>query len=264
MNASTVLVVGAHPDDGCLGCGGTIRVFLKLGFRVQCVVLTRGERSGDPEVREREERVALTCLGVPNEGIHFGDFPDTAIPLSHDTIAFLERFGGDDLWAAFIPSAHETHQDHRNLAHACWSAFRGVQRLLAYESPSVTAQFQPNTFVDVNGHVKHKWRALNCHRSQVSQGKMYLQYRSITALAAFRGAQNGVRYAEAFEAIRLRIDWGAVLPRNRRGPGRARDRCTQPTTSPSATDTGLRETRGRDQIHGVGEPQVEPAFQTKS
>jgi LmbE family N-acetylglucosaminyl deacetylase len=241
INASTVLLVSPHPDDGELGGGATIRVLIGLGFRVQCVVLTRGERSGEPVVREREGRAALACLGVPDENVYLGDFPDTGIPATHDTIAFLERFVCEELWAAFIPSVHDTHQDHRNTAYACWSAFRSVQRVLAYESPSVTAQFQPNTFVQINGHLKHKWRALNCHKTQVSQGKVYLQYRSIVHLAAFRGAQNGVDYAEAFEAIRLRIDPGTMLPGSRRGRGAALDghtpRNVLPDLGPCATDS---------------------------
>jgi hypothetical protein len=44
---------------------------------------------------------------------------------------------------------------------------------------------------------------------------MYLQYRSMVQLAAFRGQQNGVNYAEAFEAVRLRIDPGFVAPSSR-------------------------------------------------
>ncbi len=83
-------------------------------------------------------------------------------------------------------------------------------RILAYESPSVTPAFNPNVFVPIGGCVRKKWDALRCHRSQIAQNRMYLQYRSMVQLAAFRGEQNGVDYAEAFEAVRLRIDPGFV------------------------------------------------------
>lgn len=83
-------------------------------------------------------------------------------------------------------------------------------RILAYESPSVTPAFNPNVFVPIDGFVKKKWAALRCHRSQIAQNRMYLQYRSMVQLAAFRAQQNGVNYAEAFEAVRLRIDSGFI------------------------------------------------------
>jgi LmbE family N-acetylglucosaminyl deacetylase len=103
---------------------------------------------------------------------------------------------------ALIPSVHEKHQDHRHAAHAAETALRCVPRLLAYESPSTTAAFMPTSFADITHHLDDKWRALQCHRSQLAKC-MSLEYESMVHLAAFRGQQTGVRFAEAFETLRF-------------------------------------------------------------
>jgi len=217
MGSERVLFVAPHPDDVEIGCGATICAFVQARFEVACVFLTRGERGGDPDVREKESRKACASLGLRQGNIFFGSFPDTGITVSHEVIAFLERFVDERLWGVFVPSVHETHQDHRHAGEACQSAFRRLGRILAYESPSVTSAFNPNVFVPIGGLVRKKWDALRCHHSQIDQNRMYLQYRSMVQLAAFRGQQNGVEYAEAFEAVRLRIDPGLTVWKKQRG-----------------------------------------------
>jgi LmbE family N-acetylglucosaminyl deacetylase len=90
LKSETILAVGAHPDDIELGCGGTISAAAKLGIKVVAVFLTKGEQSGNPEVRPKESIEALTTLGVKD--IYFGDFPDSEIPCSRQAIDFLEAF----------------------------------------------------------------------------------------------------------------------------------------------------------------------------
>ena len=240
MKQWKVIFVGCHPDDIEIGCGGSVSLFVRLGFKVICVFLTRGEQAGDPAVREMESQRACQRLGVPAENIHWGTFPDTAVQDSHQTIAFLEQFAGGQVWGVFVPSRHETHQDHRHAAQACLSAFRRVTRILAYESPSVTPEFQPNAFIRIDGHLAHKWAALECHRSQIVHGnKMYLQYRSMIRMAEYRGQQNAVDYAEAFEALRFQIDpdrnGEACSPLNRRvsGPDKRPASCQFPGARPA-------------------------------
>jgi LmbE family N-acetylglucosaminyl deacetylase len=199
LKSSVILAVGAHPDDIELGCGGTIRAASVSGKKVIAVFLTKGEKSGDPQLREAESKRALGILGV-NE-VFFGDFPDTEIPSSHKGVEFLER-----IYDSFKPDAvlthtlHDTHQDHRQVSCLSLSAFRNAPRLLGYETPRATGSFSPNYFVDISGYVSCKWDALKCHLSQ--SDKRYLAYESMVNLASFRGNQAGLVSAEAFEVIR--------------------------------------------------------------
>ncbi|MGB2754697.1 MAG: PIG-L deacetylase family protein [Phycisphaerae bacterium] len=201
-----VLFVGPHPDDIEIGAGCSVSIYAERGFDVQCIYLTKGERGGDPDVRVKESTEACALLGVPCDHVFFGDFEDTRVPDSFDTVNFLEQFCDERTWAVFVSSPDEAHQDHRHTALCSMAAYRNVRRLLAYETPSTTAGFLPTAFVDVTGYIRRKWQALRCHRSQLAKCRTYLEYRSMRGLAGFRGRQAGVRFAEAFQTIRFVID----------------------------------------------------------
>ena len=62
-----VIVVGAHPDDVEIACGGTVAKLVQQGYRVGIVDLTDGEPtpgSPGPEVRLAEAQDAAKILGV--------------------------------------------------------------------------------------------------------------------------------------------------------------------------------------------------------
>ena len=217
METPQVFFVGAHPDDTELGCGGTIADFINKGYDVRIIYATRGGKGrvpGDgPEIRVKESIRACVKLGVDRQKVFFGEFEDTCVPDSFETIHFLEGFYLDakNIYAVFIPSLHEVHQDHRAVASASITAFRNAPRIFAYESPSTTAAFSPTSFVDITGNIKTKWKALKCHESQIAQHKMYMEYRAMLCISSFRGRQIGVKYAEAFETIKCLIEPGLYL-----------------------------------------------------
>jgi LmbE family N-acetylglucosaminyl deacetylase len=200
LKSNTILAVGAHPDDIELGCGGTIRAASKLGKKVIAVFMSKGEHSGDPEIRPKESIEALKLLGVKE--VYFGDFPDTEIPCDHRAIDFLEAF-----YIAHKPetilthTVNDIHQDHRQVGWVSVSAFRNAPQLLAYETPRVTPSFSPTYFVDISNCVTDKWNALKCHLSQKT--KRYITYESMINLASFRGSQVSLSAAEAFEVFRF-------------------------------------------------------------
>ena len=77
VDAPTVLVVFAHPDDESLTCGGTIARLADAGVKVVLLCASRGERGSisDPSlvpdgdlagVRTRELRDAAAILGISN------------------------------------------------------------------------------------------------------------------------------------------------------------------------------------------------------
>lgn len=194
-----VLALGAHPDDVELGCAGVLHCASIAGAKVIVVFLTKGEKSGDPEVRVEESKRAFASLGIKD--VFFGAFRDTEIPNSHEAIRFMENF-----YELYKPSIilthtiHDTHQDHRQVGWLSFSAFRNAPRLLAYETPRATGEFYPSFFVDIHNHVNCKWNALKCHVSQMQ--KRYITYESMINLSSFRGSQAGLVAAEAFEVLR--------------------------------------------------------------
>ncbi|MFA7626777.1 MAG: bacillithiol biosynthesis deacetylase BshB1 [Candidatus Kapaibacterium sp.] len=60
------MVIGAHPDDAELFCGGTIAKLSKENKSVVLVDLTKGEMGtrGTPEIREKEAENAAKVLGI--------------------------------------------------------------------------------------------------------------------------------------------------------------------------------------------------------
>ncbi len=199
LRATSILAVGAHPDDIELGCGGTLFKAVKSGTKITAIYMTKGELSGDKNTRVKESRKALSILSV--DKVYFADFPDANVPNSYRAIEFLERFVSDnDVSAVLTHSVNDVHQDHRQIGWLSMSAFRNVPIVLAYESPRATSAFAPNYFVDISDCTDHKWAALKCHESQYA--KRYLAYESMVNLASFRGSQVGLKAAEAFEVVR--------------------------------------------------------------
>ena len=191
FKAKSIIAVGAHPDDIELGCGGTLCQAVKKGVLVTAVYMTKGEQSGEANVRIKESKRALEILGVKH--VHFGNFKDTEVPCSHDAINFLEEFvmaNKPDI--ALTHTTNDTHQDHRQVGWLSISAFRNIQKVLAYETPRVSSAFSPNYFVDITDCVQDKWDALKCHMSQKT--KRYI--------ASFRGSQANLRAAEAYEVVK--------------------------------------------------------------
>ncbi len=199
LKSNTILAIGAHPDDIELGCGGTLRAASKLGNKVVAVFMTKGEHSGDPEVRPKESLKALSLLGVSE--VHFGDFPDTEIQCGTKAIDFLESFYlKHKPQTVLTHTVNDIHQDHRQVGWISMSAFRNAPQVLAFETPRVTPNFSPTYFVDITNCVNDKWSALKCHLSQKT--KRYITYESMVNLASFRGSQVSLPAAEAFEVVR--------------------------------------------------------------
>lgn len=201
-----VLAIGAHPDDIEYGCGGTLALYGKKGHDVSLFVASDGARGGAADLRAGEQREAALALGARE--VLWGGYPDTEVPLTRDLIAALEgaiRHVRPTM--IFVNFPDDTHQDHRNLAQATVSATRYVPNFLFYEVPS-TQNFMPNCYANVDGVLELKLAALKAHRSQVT--KTNIEDLTILELAVscanFRGIQARVKYAEAFQSVRLLLD----------------------------------------------------------
>ena len=195
----TVLAVGAHPDDVELGCAGTLALHTSKGDKVYLLALTRGEASGDPDLREKECRESAKILGATD--VFIGGLQDTKIDDGRETIdaieGLVEKLVPDIVYA---PSSKDTHQDHRNTGHAVLSACRRSRVILLYEGASTQRDFNPQVFVDIAKTFQLKLEAIRVFGSQVENHGGYSRaVRAIEGLAKFRGYQAGVEVAEAFE-----------------------------------------------------------------
>ena len=202
-----VLAIGAHPDDIEFGCGGMLAKYVDRKHDAYLFVASDGALGGDGGVRRREQEESARILGVRQ--VFWGDYRDTEVPLTRDMIVRIETVIREIKPRMILVNfPDDTHQDHRNLAQAALSATRFVPNFLFYEGPT-TQNFTPNCFTDIAEVLEdRKLASLKAHRSQV--GKTNIEDLPILELARstanFRGIQARVKYAEAFQSVRLLLN----------------------------------------------------------
>jgi LmbE family N-acetylglucosaminyl deacetylase len=195
-------VIGAHPDDIELGCGGSLAKLAGRGAHVHAVIFSKGRRGAlSDEDRDAESRVALQTIGVRDISIY--DFEDTELSRHlNDLIGLLEEHV-----AAIAPARvytmfqYDRHQDHRTVHEASVISCRAVPQLLGYETPSSYPNFMPTVFEEIGDTLETKVAALRCHTSQAS--RLYMQEDKIRSAAHFRGAQIDRGPSEGFVSYKL-------------------------------------------------------------
>jgi LmbE family N-acetylglucosaminyl deacetylase len=202
-----ILAIGPHPDDIEIGCGGTLIKYAKRGHNIFLMLITKGEKGGNTELRYEEQVKAAEIIGARD--VFWAGFKDTELlDKGNEMIHTVERY--IELTKPhfiFINFFDDTHQDHRAVNRSVLSATRYVKNVLFYEVPT-TNNFIPQVFVDISESLEKKIKALEAHESQVM--KTNIEDLSIVELARssanFRGIQGRVKYAEAFSPLRLFIN----------------------------------------------------------
>ncbi len=194
-----VLVVGAHPDDVEIGCGGILLRHRDAGHSITIVTLTEGERGGDGGLRRAESRKAASLLSAR---LVMLDLCDAAVPEDGATIEALSKIVGEVRpTTVYTHTFADTHQDHRSAHRATVVAARGVPHLYAYQSPSSTVDFRPQMFVSIDDVVERKLELIEPYVSQRAIRK-YLAPDLIRATARYWGWFGTSDYAESLEVIR--------------------------------------------------------------
>jgi LmbE family N-acetylglucosaminyl deacetylase len=201
--ARSVLAFGAHPDDLEVGAGGLIARLAARGAKVTMVVVSVPNRF---EVRLAEARRGAARLGAELVVMSPDDVSRVESTAMYELVA---RF--DELVAARDPDIVITHAecdlhlDHTLVHRATVSACRRQPcDILAYmASPDLGTQMRPvgSCFADITSTIEVKLAAMAEHASQISP-------RSIASrrdAARATGRLCGVDYAEAFDAMRLRV-----------------------------------------------------------
>lgn len=202
-----ILVLAPHTDDGEFGCGGSIARFVEEGADVYYAAFSTAKQSvppGMPEnILEIEVKEATKRLEIPSENLLIYGF--TVRKLNYvrqdilEEMVKLKKEIDPDL--VFMPSPHDTHQDHYTVAIEGQRAFKQTT-LLGYEIPWNNFTFQTQTFIQLEKkHIEKKIYALDAYNSQ--KRRNYATPDFIWSLAKTRGIQIGSEsYAETFEVIR--------------------------------------------------------------
>lgn len=222
----SVLCVVAHPDDEVLGVGGTLARHVGEGDDVHVCILSDGVASRhaelDAEVQGRIERrrghakEACEMLGVASVSFH--RFPDNEF----DTVSLLEIVQTvESEIDEYDPDIVYTHHygdlnvDHELVCRATVTATRplkdsNIDRVLAFETLSATEwstqsptnAFQPQLFVNIEGHLDDKLDAVAVYSDELREPPHPRSIESVRMNAELWGSKSGVRAAEPFEILR--------------------------------------------------------------
>ena len=222
MEVKNALIVVAHPDDEVLGMGATAASLIEKGWTVRACILsaTAGARTQRPTDAElsADIKTAQEVLGLKSPIL--GDFPNIEFnTVPHlKLVQFIEnaiRETGSQVLFTHHPG--DLNIDHRCTSEACQAAARLSQRnsqipklqgLYYLETPSGTdwsfrvegPVFRPTAYFEIGeAGLQKKMNALECYRNVLRPFPHPRSVEAIRGLAAVRGGESGLRYAEAFE-----------------------------------------------------------------
>lgn len=200
--STTVLAIGAHPDDLELGAGGTLTRLVRAGARVVMAVVSI---PGDYQRRFAEAQAAAAILGCELRVLlEAGRRIDDVKP--YQLVRLLDEQVRDLSPAAVLThSGGEFHRDHTSVYDATLSAQRlGFFDLFSYHPTMcrpVQVPFYPRAYVDISDTIDVKIEAINAHVSQfASRGLDPEMYRDF---ARVQGRMIGVKYAEGLDVGRM-------------------------------------------------------------
>jgi LmbE family N-acetylglucosaminyl deacetylase len=217
----SILIVVAHPDDEVLGCGGTAAALAAAGDSVRSCILSgdAGARQHRPDVADLHAHTneAQKILGF--KAPILGEFPNIQFnSVPHlQLVQFIET-AIEETQAEIVFTHHpgDVNDDHKQTSSACQAAVRLFQRrvgvkplraLYFMEILSATDwtfpggnAFRADTFYEIGSEMLAK--KLVALRSYAGVMRDFPHPRSeeiLQGLAAYRGGQAGMRYAEAFQ-----------------------------------------------------------------
>lgn len=201
-----LLVIGAHCDDGEIGCGGTVARLIREhpAVRVRWVVL-----GGSDAVRVSEARASaqawLAAAAEPEIAVE--SFRDSFFPWQGAEIKgyFEGKLKPFDPDLVLTHWSGDAHQDHRLVSELTWNTFRD-HAVLEYEIPKVDGDLgRPNVYValgddEARRKVDH---ILAAFPSQAA--RPWFTADLFLGLMRLRGMETGTaaRHAEAFHGKKV-------------------------------------------------------------
>lgn len=199
-----VLVLGAHPDDIEIGCGGTLLTLAgRPGTSVRGVVLTGSEE------RRAEARSALSAF-APGSTLEIHGFRDGRLPDDWNSVKDVlhEVAARTDPGLVLCPRPDDAHQDHRLLGGMAATVWRNAL-VLHYEIPKWDADLTPPShYVPLDRQVARRKVELLDEHYPSQRDRDWWDEELFLGLMRLRGVECRAAYAEAFHATKVLLDVG--------------------------------------------------------
>lgn len=217
INIDKILVFAIHPDDETLGCGGTLLRHKANGDEIYWLICTNLDKMHDYYL-EREKEITDVAKAYKFDGVFRLGLKTTKI----------DEYGVSDLIGKisaiineikpsviYLPFCGDVHSDHRKIfeaAYSCTKTFRYpfIKKIYMMEilsetefAPSLAkSAFVPNVFVDISKFFSKKADIMRTYKSELSDFPFPRSLQNLEALAKFRGATSGCKYAESFMLLK--------------------------------------------------------------
>ncbi len=215
------LILGAHPDDEVLGCGGTAARMAADGAEVFLCLLCESSspryRMEMIDVLKERAQMAARVLGIRECSFYdFSNVKTNAIPLIQFVEAISEVLAKYKPNVIFTHHRGDVHVDHQMVFKATLGAARMfgqglIEQMLCYEVASSTEWaapfpdevFLPNVFYDIGSTIGLKTQAMTAYKSEIKEFPHPRSMRAIYTYARRWGLKAGIGgYVEPFELLR--------------------------------------------------------------
>lgn len=220
-----LLVIGAHPDDNEIGCGGTVARLVREGWDATFIVCTNGNKgSHDPDIspyslsetREAEQRAAAEVLGV-NRIIFLRNNDGELEPspaLRAEMALYVRHFKPHRVFTHDPWRMYMLHPDHRVVGFAVIDGLVSARDHLYMpglgqiglavwrpEALYLWGAHEADHTEDISATLELKIEALQRHHSQLGHRDGWQEF--VRERAAEQGEAAGSAAAEAFKKIDL-------------------------------------------------------------
>ena len=219
-SAKRILVIAPHADDEVIGCGGTIARAAGSGADVTLVIMATGgikhyhlEESVTTRDRLAELEASSKSLGIARSRVLFPDrdMRLEEIPMLEMVTVLDDIIRGAEFDECYLPESNY-NRDHQLTHEAAVAALRPCGKkqpglIVCYEgtvshfgSPAGT---EGMLYVDIASTLNQKIAALHAYGSQIRPYPHPISEEATRRLAAMRGLECGLEYAERFRVLRM-------------------------------------------------------------